>query len=382
MKNDIFSAPFLSPEAISRLPPFPSAQTLYRFHLVALQFEAMIAQATAQVSPEVWERDRGDIQRIEQAATVEDVLDLTSIASGLAEPPWHRRMRQFGDEAVPLITQRLRGARKIEDDHVRSLTYEHLLSALRWKGEAGASALLDCFDELGIYGQSLACVSLGLLDARDAAPTIWAFYASVKRDRSEDYLVGALWGLIDLQEPRAADALAELLFEGHYFYELFGFLSLAGDIQAVLPLLLLSTLGARISKDVAQHAAMSLVSIGHRVGRESLLAEFEKVGSGLTGQQKHREGAVDDILATPPQTAEEYFALFYRGLQPEDIDLDELRAMDRRLEQELEDGPHPRLRPSSLPDEKPGRNDPCWCGSGKKYKHCHLREDQRRHRPD
>ncbi|TAG65149.1 MAG: hypothetical protein EAZ24_16940, partial [Burkholderiales bacterium] len=20
---------------------------------------------------------------------------------------------------------------------------------------------------------------------------------------------------------------------------------------------------------------------------------------------------------------------------------------------------------------KLGRNDPCWCGSGKKYKHCH-----------
>ncbi|MCB9438162.1 MAG: preprotein translocase subunit SecA [Anaerolineales bacterium] len=25
--------------------------------------------------------------------------------------------------------------------------------------------------------------------------------------------------------------------------------------------------------------------------------------------------------------------------------------------------------------EKLGRNDPCWCGSGKKYKHCHYRED-------
>jgi preprotein translocase subunit SecA len=23
-----------------------------------------------------------------------------------------------------------------------------------------------------------------------------------------------------------------------------------------------------------------------------------------------------------------------------------------------------------------GRNDPCWCGSGKKYKNCHLKEDQ------
>ncbi|MFN2167392.1 MAG: SEC-C metal-binding domain-containing protein, partial [Anaerolineae bacterium] len=22
------------------------------------------------------------------------------------------------------------------------------------------------------------------------------------------------------------------------------------------------------------------------------------------------------------------------------------------------------------------RNDPCWCGSGKKYKHCHMRSDQ------
>ncbi len=25
----------------------------------------------------------------------------------------------------------------------------------------------------------------------------------------------------------------------------------------------------------------------------------------------------------------------------------------------------------------PGRNDPCWCGSGKKYKNCHLRSDQK-----
>ncbi len=24
-----------------------------------------------------------------------------------------------------------------------------------------------------------------------------------------------------------------------------------------------------------------------------------------------------------------------------------------------------------------GRNDTCWCGSGKKYKACHLEQDQR-----
>ncbi|RME43963.1 MAG: preprotein translocase subunit SecA, partial [Caldilineae bacterium] len=28
-------------------------------------------------------------------------------------------------------------------------------------------------------------------------------------------------------------------------------------------------------------------------------------------------------------------------------------------------------------EKRPGRNDPCWCGSGKKYKHCHEREDRR-----
>lgn len=26
--------------------------------------------------------------------------------------------------------------------------------------------------------------------------------------------------------------------------------------------------------------------------------------------------------------------------------------------------------------ERPGRNDPCWCGSGTKYKKCHLDADE------
>lgn len=37
------------------------------------------------------------------------------------------------------------------------------------------------------------------------------------------------------------------------------------------------------------------------------------------------------------------------------------------------------LKPIIAP-KRPGRNDPCWCGSGKKYKKCHLREDQERDR--
>ncbi|BDG07952.1 type I methionyl aminopeptidase [Anaeromyxobacter paludicola] len=32
--------------------------------------------------------------------------------------------------------------------------------------------------------------------------------------------------------------------------------------------------------------------------------------------------------------------------------------------------------PQISPPRAPGRNDPCWCGSGKKYKRCHLDADQ------
>jgi preprotein translocase subunit SecA len=37
----------------------------------------------------------------------------------------------------------------------------------------------------------------------------------------------------------------------------------------------------------------------------------------------------------------------------------------------------PIEKPITVKRERPkvGRNDPCWCGSGKKYKSCHLKED-------
>ncbi len=40
----------------------------------------------------------------------------------------------------------------------------------------------------------------------------------------------------------------------------------------------------------------------------------------------------------------------------------------------------PAKQPNA-PLPKLGRNEPCWCGSGKKYKHCHLRHDQDSARP-
>jgi tetratricopeptide (TPR) repeat protein len=68
-------------------------------------------------------------------------------------------------------------------------------------------------------------------------------------------------------------------------------------------------------------------------------------------------------------------------------------AFCHRLVPDVDEMPVKRpMRPSDLPlpqiqahgdkpprrQNRPGRNDPCWCGSGKKYKHCHWREDQKR----
>ena len=44
-----------------------------------------------------------------------------------------------------------------------------------------------------------------------------------------------------------------------------------------------------------------------------------------------------------------------------------------RMQTNRDDGGAPAQAHSP---KTPGRNDPCWCGSGKKYKHCHLRSDQ------
>ena len=37
---------------------------------------------------------------------------------------------------------------------------------------------------------------------------------------------------------------------------------------------------------------------------------------------------------------------------------------------------HSLFQRPAVREERPGRNAPCWCGSGQKYKRCHLAEDQ------
>lgn len=53
------------------------------------------------------------------------------------------------------------------------------------------------------------------------------------------------------------------------------------------------------------------------------------------------------------------------------------RAERERLENERPVHTSRSTSHTALVRPKIGRNDPCWCGSGKKYKRCHWRQDMR-----
>ena len=54
-------------------------------------------------------------------------------------------------------------------------------------------------------------------------------------------------------------------------------------------------------------------------------------------------------------------------MQHPSLDEVQLEADDEAIASAAAKKPQPIVRPS----HKVGRNDPCPCGSGKKYKHCH-----------
>lgn len=294
----------------------PSTQTFFRFLLADPQTRDLWHKATSKLKPILWMRDRAAVKQVKSARTAKELVNLVTLASGLGEAAWRERMRQFGPEVVPLISERLKTVGNIRDEATRDMAFEKLIAELRWRGDAGAEVLLERFDDLNNYGKSLACVVLGLLGAQASADKMWAFYQKVKRNwRQTTHFVGPLWGLIDLKDERAGGALASLLSEGRDFYELFGFLSLAGDARAVVPLMA----GAmQKPREENMDAAMALVSIAHRIGRDAFVTELDKIVS-LEEPREAREAFADEILSKPASIAEEYFASFYRGLTPGDV---------------------------------------------------------------
>jgi hypothetical protein len=293
----------------------PSAATFFRFQVLDLESRSQIDKGITLLKPLLWARDGKAVRQIRQAHSVEELIDLLPQTLGLGDPVWDERMREFGPAVLPLISKRLGEAKEIRDEHLREKTYDKLVGALRWLGAAGAQVLLERFDDLSDYGRGLASVALGLLGEQRAADKIWQFYQRAVHNRRETHFVGALWGLIDLEDKRAGGAVADLLTKAQHFYELFGFLSLAGDTRAIVPLL---QDAVQKPREENMDATMALVSIVHRNGKEAFLAELNKVVV-LEDSDTEREAFADRLLSMPASETQEYFALFYRGLTAGDL---------------------------------------------------------------
>ena len=266
-----------SKPAVGRQPTIPSAPTLYRLTELMDQGRSLVDKATMMAGPLLKLRDGEAIDAIKQAKTVEALLDLAPEARGAAESAWHERVRRLGMGVAPLIAQRLRVAALITDQDDRDIAQERLIAALRWQGGVGGRLLQDCFDGLDAYSQGLACTAFGLLRDQTSADRIWKFYQRAtilspttgdKIGQPESHFVGALWGLIDLQDARASEALIDLLATRRVFYELYGFLALAGDERTIAPLMKrLARLPAKRGAE-NEDAMMALIAIAQRIGRD------------------------------------------------------------------------------------------------------------------
>jgi len=134
------------------------------------------------------------------------------------------------------------------------------------------------------------------------------------------------------------------------------------------------------------------------VKREAALSDLLKGFSALTGPDEDDAGApyllaaIADALG-PDSRARQLLARYPDWTQAEGgfvpspmhrlipgVDIQAVclqRALAGRREEDAD--PPPAAKPAARP--KPARNEPCWCGSGVKYKKCHLAADENAQQP-
>ncbi len=284
--------------------PVVSAQTMWRTMHVDFSVREELVATALRVQPSLWQRDAEKIKRIEQASDVEAVLDLVPTATGMADYAWLKRMRGFGPSGADAIAERLTGGWLCNHPKAQDVQ-ERCIGALRWCDNENADALMRCWDALDDYGRSLGCILVGLLDVRPEADRVWDYLQTIRKQPNL-YFVGPLWGLIDVQDPRAADALAELMAERRTFYELYGFISRTGDARFILPLV---EEVLKKSKQTSVDAMWALTGVAHRLGRDELLRLLSNGADDGTRAQV--ETFVDRIFIYDQDAVERNFETFY-----------------------------------------------------------------------
>lgn len=110
--------------------------------------------------------------------------------------------------------------------------------------------------------------------------------------------------------------------------------------------------------------------------------DAERLAERLHTQEEEMKTQAQELADREKSLKQREQTLFLREADLKDRKLEvaarerNVAAIEHSLSQNLRPSTRGRAPRSSTP--KLGRNDPCWCGSGKKYKTCHLDSDQSR----
>jgi len=312
---------------------------------------AVFALRRAEEPPEVASRLRLHRLLLELEEAVEIERDLVD------------RIVHEGEAIVPLLIGLLRGYAR--EDVCEAKTVESVLALL---GEIGSPLPLEALIELTGFDNPELSGAAG-----------WAF------DRIVELQPEAAGQALIALTPQLDGAMRLLLAERFIFWPRWNFVDRLFDLMTenidMIPreergtffaTLAMAMIVARRREGLLLARRMlrrnaSLMDRGSRRECEEKIELFSENGGNLLRtleEAKRAEWTVYQICAGEAEWPDDDEA-------EEEVDEDE---GDELFDDELaEEAPVPVQRPPA-----PGRNEPCWCGSGKKYKKCHLDADNPR----
>ena len=240
-----------------------------------------------------------------------------------------------GEGRAPLHAIRLLGELRSAE------AVEPLLDLLDWAG----------FDELL---HSAAVLALHAIGAPALEPTLSRLGVLPILEEAElrDTYIGVLSGL-GVRDDRIFPLLLELFGREPAWGA--GELAEYGDPR-----------GLAVVQAALDRHEVRLDGVGIDLELQELVFAIEKLGGTLTSAQRAKQAGYERLRA-------EWKAEPHEEPDGEDGFEDEAEDLITGLG-ELQLAP-PSPRPA-VRVERPGRNDKCWCGSGKKYKKCHLDADE------
>lgn len=306
--------------------PFDSL-TVVRLQMLSPELSATLLAHVTQDYPEYRAEARQLAARIDSAPTVAawlDLLPLIATVDTRLTTAWVQRIASFAPHAAPLIVAHM-AQLDMPDASLLVWSQERMAVALQRLGPPAASALRAAFDTLDDYCKALACVVIGQVGAREHADLVWDCFEALFEGAETCIFMGPLWALTDLEDARAAEAVARAIDEGWDCLGLAAIAGRVGDRRSLVPLL-------QWLQDTGEPPAPSILAatsgVARRIGRDAIIAEFE--AAGITPDpdtmESNTDSLVELLLSQPPDLAATALDMFFTPQTLDDVrgDIDRL----------------------------------------------------------